>query len=199
MNKLTKATIATAAGVALLIGGGSSLAYWNDQATITGSTITAGNLALVSQSNTGTWGVKNGAITTPNINIANFRAVPGDALTYTTTLQVKAQGDNLKFKAGITSTSIAPATAGKASDIALQTALTGNTAFTFGTLPTGFTANGSEITLTAPVGAAEQTYSIPVTVTITWPFANTPATDNPAKTGAVKFADFTVQLTQVAN
>lgn len=46
MKKLTKGTIAAGVGVALLLGGGTTLAYWNDSVNMAGSTIQAGNLQL---------------------------------------------------------------------------------------------------------------------------------------------------------
>ena len=48
MNKLTKGAIATAAGIALLLGGAGTFALWNGQTTIAGGTISTGTLAIAS-------------------------------------------------------------------------------------------------------------------------------------------------------
>ena len=52
MNKLTKAAIAGAAGVILLMGGAGSLAYWNDSiaSNPAGQTISAGTLTVTAAS-----------------------------------------------------------------------------------------------------------------------------------------------------
>lgn len=85
MNKLTKAGIATAAGIALLMGGAGTLAYWNDGLGLdSGNSIVAGHLDLVSEGD-GAW------------DQALDYIVPGDTVTYTETLTLSAVGDNLEF------------------------------------------------------------------------------------------------------
>jgi len=84
MNKFTKAGIATAAAVALLMGGAGTLAYWNESANLDADTVTAGHLDIVSN-NDGAW------------DTSVDKIVPGDTLTYTETFVVSAVGDNLKF------------------------------------------------------------------------------------------------------
>jgi alternate signal-mediated exported protein len=84
MNKLLKGSIAGAAGIALLLGGASTLAYWNDSETLTGAgTVTAGELDIKPIS--ATWDDDISAI------------VPGDSLKYTGVVEVTAVGDNLRF------------------------------------------------------------------------------------------------------
>lgn len=95
MNKLTKGAIAAAAGVALLLGGGGTLAYWNASTSVGAGTIQSGNLA-VATSGTGAWKDADGAI-----DLDTFRAVPGDKLTFTQDLTITASGDNLLFTVGI--------------------------------------------------------------------------------------------------
>lgn len=178
MNKLTKSTIAAAAGIALLMGGAGTLAFWNDtiDAGAAGS-ITAGTMSL-SNSTAGTWTDQNGQ----GVDINAFRAVPGDVLTYKTKVDVAAIGDNLTGTIGIGTASIAPATAG-AADTKLADLLTDSATFTVnGAAGSTFTATGTP-------------QAVDVTVTITWP-SGTPSADNLAKLGSVSLADFAITATQ---
>lgn len=178
MNKLAKSSIAVTAGIALLMGGAGSLAFWNDtiDAGTTGS-ISAGTLSL-SNATAGTWTDQNGNA----LDITSFRAVPGDVLTYTTTIDVTAIGDNLTGTIGIGTASIAPATAG-AADTELAALLTESATFT---------VNGSAVNTFTATGTPQP---VDVTVTISWPSGN-PATDNLAKLGSVSLADFAITATQ---
>ncbi|MCU1425251.1 MAG: alternate-type signal peptide protein [Microbacteriaceae bacterium] len=182
MNKLIKGSIAGAAGIALLLGGAGTLAFWNDDAIITGATITAGDLdvAPVASPAAGD-GWKRGTTVIPNIT--GYKIVPGDVLTYTQSFDVTATGDNLKATAALSPTAITAATPGKAADDALATLLKSSA---------GFTVGGAATTVVAPK-VGKQT--IVVTTTITFPSA-TAAVDNAAKLGAVNLANFTVALTQ---
>lgn len=102
MNKLTKASIAGAAGFALLLGGAGTLAAWNTSTSVNAGVITAGSLSLSQPATVGD-GWMSG--TTP-IDINNFAVSPGDTLTYTKTLKVNAVGDNLKARLAIDTTAI---------------------------------------------------------------------------------------------
>src|SRR4051812_43560391 len=93
MNKLMKAAIAGAAGIALLAGGAGTFAVWNSTASIgSNSTISSGNLAITANNN-GTW--KAGTTTLTSAQLAAYRLVPGKTLTYTQTLNIVATGDGL--------------------------------------------------------------------------------------------------------
>lgn len=82
MNKLTKASIAGAAGIALLLGGAGTLALWNDSATIAVGSIDSGTLTITGS--TGAWD-------------SEWELwVPGDSATYTGELTIEATGDNLE-------------------------------------------------------------------------------------------------------
>jgi alternate signal-mediated exported protein len=83
MNNLVKGSVATAVGIALLLGGGTSLALWSDSATVNAGSVNSGKLTLVSDADGG-W----------DQNITNI--VPGDNITYTEHLTVTAVGDNLE-------------------------------------------------------------------------------------------------------
>ena len=177
MKKLTKAAIAGAAGIALLLGGAGTLAYWNADATAAGGTITAGELTIVPVG-AGAWTDANGPIT-----IADFRAVPGDVLTYTATFDVTAVGDNLTATAALTGDSIAAASASP-EDVALAGLLQDSATFTID--------GATTTTLTALPG----TQQVEVNVTIEWPFDGAPVDDNAAMNGAVSLDDMTITLTQ---
>ena len=188
MKKIVKASIATAAGITLLLGGAGTFATWNASATEAGSQIVAGNLVV---ENTGTAGVwKSGSKT---IDIAGYAIVPGETLTYTKQMRVLAEGDQLTAKLELTGSSIAPATAGDVEDTALAGYLTSNAKLAAtgeGIVSTG----GNSFTVVPGAGAIDQL--VTVTVSITFPAGST-ASNNNAKTGAVTLSDFTVAMTQV--
>jgi len=89
MNKLMKGAVAGAAGIALLLGGAGTFAVWNATASIEGATIKSGNLAITANS-AGVW--QDGS--TP-VDLATYKIIPGKVLTYTQTLDVVADGNDL--------------------------------------------------------------------------------------------------------
>jgi alternate signal-mediated exported protein len=92
MKKMTKGAIVTGLGVALLLGGGGTLAVWNDSADSTAGGIVAGDLELTDQE-TGVW---RSDVTGATISdIGSYRVVPGETLTYTQDLTVKLTGDQM--------------------------------------------------------------------------------------------------------
>ncbi|MCR2800377.1 alternate-type signal peptide domain-containing protein [Microbacterium sp. zg-Y818] len=186
MNKITKASIATAAGVLLLLGGGGTFASWNASADIAGAEITAGNLVVTDPGTEGTWAA-NG----DDINIAAYRVVPGDVLTFTKTMSIVAEGDSLSATLALSEASITPANPANAVDQALVGYLEANAVLT---------AEGAGITqsadgFTVAPGAAGIEQDVTVTVTITFPYG-TEGSNNDAKTGAVNLNDLSVTLTQ---
>ncbi|GAA2241352.1 hypothetical protein GCM10010401_12640 [Rarobacter faecitabidus] len=188
MNKITKGAIAGGIGVALLLGGAGTLAYWNDQAAIgSNATITAGTLTVQQAASPApAWTVSNGTVTNAVVsNIASFRAVPGDVLRYTATYTITGTGDNLRATAGLGNGAIAAATPVTAQNTALADRLGASATVLI---------NGST-TWTMP---SPGTHTVTVTATITWPFAGDPTTeDNPAKTGAVTLSNFNLTVQQV--
>lgn len=95
MNKMTKGALATGLGVAMLLGGGGTLAVWNDAAGANAGTIVAGNLDL--KAGTGSWTNGTGTAVT-----ADYRVVPGDDLTYTQPVMVTLSGDLMKATLTVT-------------------------------------------------------------------------------------------------
>lgn len=90
-SKLTKALVATGVGVALLAGGGGTFATWYASTTTTGPTITSGDLGLTA-SGVGTWHIGDALIA----DIANYRVVPGETLTFTQSVKIDATGNQLQ-------------------------------------------------------------------------------------------------------
>ena len=90
MNKMAKGALATGVGVALLLGGGGTLAVWNQEVNASAGTIAAGNLQLATE--TGVW---TSNISGPVGNIATYKIVPGEKLTYTQNVDVTLEGNNI--------------------------------------------------------------------------------------------------------
>lgn len=96
MNKMTKGAIATGIGVALLLGGGGTLALWNVDKKIAPGAVIAGDLNLAAGA--GVWtNAENRTIT-----LSDYRAVPGDVLTFTQPVTVALEGDLMKATLSVT-------------------------------------------------------------------------------------------------
>ncbi len=168
MNKLTKAAIAGAAGIALLLGGAGSLAYWNVSSNVGSTSINSGSLAMTS-----TAGVWNNTYT---------KWVPGDSSTYTGSVTVTAAGDNFKGDFTVDKSSL---TTGNELAQALDITLT-----VTGTLPAG-------VTLVSPgvykiTGAG--TFVLPVTVKVQFPYGA--VIDNTTMTKTVALTDIKFNVKQ---
>lgn len=162
MNKLLKGSIAGAAGIALLLGGAGTLAYWNDSTDLDNAgTITAGKLDIVPAAagtpEAGKWTAEyNGSTPAPLTGTAltNFKIVPGNKLVYTETLTVEAVGTNLSFTLS--------------DNVAAQipTTITGATI-----TPTFTVTKGSNPAPVAPLtGLTAGTYTVVATITVDFPF-----------------------------
>jgi alternate signal-mediated exported protein len=92
MKKSTKGALAVGAAAILLMGGGTTLAFWTDQATAEGGTITHGSLAIEPVSCQPTWFHADGGTATTE---AVTEVVPGDQIAKTCTFTVDAEGDHL--------------------------------------------------------------------------------------------------------
>ncbi|MHB1063482.1 MAG: alternate-type signal peptide domain-containing protein [Georgenia sp.] len=80
-------------GVALLTSGGGTFAAWSDSKTVEPGTIRSGSLKI-DGALTGTW--TDAGVKIPDI--AAYKIVPGDTITYTVKIPVKVEGDNLNAK-----------------------------------------------------------------------------------------------------
>ncbi|REE03715.1 alternate-type signal peptide domain-containing protein [Citricoccus muralis] len=91
MKKMTKGAIVTGLGVALLLGGGGTLAVWNADATSQPGSIVAGDLDLAAGE--GQWRSNlSGSIQ----DISAYRVIPGETLTYSQDLDITLLGDEIK-------------------------------------------------------------------------------------------------------
>ncbi|RDV08047.1 alternate-type signal peptide domain-containing protein [Arthrobacter sp. RT-1] len=88
-STLIKGTAAIAVGAALLLGGGGTLAAWNESVSAAPGTIVSGDLNVTAAA--GVWTDRAGA----TINIATYKVVPGDKLTYTQNLTVTLVGNKM--------------------------------------------------------------------------------------------------------
>ena len=87
MKKSTKGAVAAACAAVLLLGGAGSLAYWTDDGTASGGTITTGNMALSDGTCEAGWTYPDGSAVTT--------IVPGDSITKSCSVEVTGSGDHL--------------------------------------------------------------------------------------------------------
>lgn len=95
MKKITKGALATGLGVALLLGGGGTLAVWNDSQATQLDSIVSGDLAL--SAGTGVWKNAQGTV-----DVSTYKVVPGDKLTFTQPVTVTLVGDQLQATLAVT-------------------------------------------------------------------------------------------------
>ena len=110
MNKLVKGSIAGAAGIALLLGGAGTFALWNDSQILGGGSVQTGELDIA-LNGTGTWkDISTDAANTTWVP-ATDKLVPGDTVTFTQDVAVKASGKNIKATLAYAANSIVVPTA----------------------------------------------------------------------------------------
>ncbi|MET4059055.1 alternate signal-mediated exported protein [Arthrobacter sp. UYP6] len=99
MNKMAKGALAIGVGAALLLGGGGTLATWNQSQASNAGVIASGDLNL--EAAAGTWssnivgGIQPAAI-------ATYKMVPGEKLTFTQKVNVTLTGTNLSANLAVT-------------------------------------------------------------------------------------------------
>ncbi|SDL51165.1 alternate-type signal peptide domain-containing protein [Tessaracoccus oleiagri] len=99
MNKMIKGAAFAGLGVALLLGGGGTLANWNVSDDSRAGIISTGDLNLVASD--GKW-TKNGEAIDPT----SYRVVPGETLTYQQAVTVTVQGDELQAELTVSGVSL---------------------------------------------------------------------------------------------
>lgn len=110
MNKATKGAVAAGAAAVLLLGGLGSLALWSDSEELDGGTITSGDLSLT-QDGEPVWREISGDVNAAGeIDPATFLIVPGDVVTYSSTFNIAASGDNLQADLSVDIADLAPGT-----------------------------------------------------------------------------------------
>lgn len=191
MNKFTKAAIAGAAGIALLLGGAGSFALWNGNASVGAGTVNAGTLA-VTTNGTGTWQNTPNGGSAGTVTISSFKAVPGDTLTFTQKLNVTSIGDNLNATLTVDPTSIvAPTPDTTGANAALKAALVAGMKVAV-TGATNITQVGTTNSYTVTNATAVQT----VTVVVTLPFPRGTVGDNTTQAGSVNLSALAFTLNQ---
>ena len=169
---LIKGSAAIALGAALLLGGGGTLANWNAEATTTPGTIVAGDLN-VENTTAGVWKDRLGA----TINIATYKVVPGDKLTFTQDLAVTLKGN--KMAANVATTGISATNGFTPANVTVSAP-----ALTVGVTP-----------VSNPLVASAGTQT--VTATITFEFLST-TTGRADVNATYNFNNVAFQLTQIA-
>ncbi|MBF4570074.1 alternate-type signal peptide domain-containing protein [Plantibacter sp. VKM Ac-2880] len=167
-KKVAIAAIAGGVGVALLLGGAGTLAYWTDNAA-TSQEIQTGSLALGTI--TDAWSIKNGAGAAQSFT---GPIVPGDVLTTTVSVPVDVTGQNMNAKLDVTDAIVD-------GDATLEGALQVKVVSVNGIA-------GSTATTT-------QDATVPVVISVTFPFGTTGQYNDAEVAKAVFSAKYT--LTQV--
>ena len=112
MNKMAKGALATGVGVALLLGGGGTLAVWNQSFASEAGTIASGDLNMTAGT-AAAWTSNLQSAPIDVDDIADYKAIPGEELTYSQDLDVTLKGDHIS--ANLTTTgAVAAAFAGQA-------------------------------------------------------------------------------------
>lgn len=169
-STLIKGSAAIALGAALLLGGGGTLANWNASATTTPGEIVAGDLNVENVA-AGVWTDRTGA----TINIATYKAVPGDKLTFTQDLKVTLVGN--KMAANIATTGVSAANGFTTGSVSVSPV-----SLAIGTTP-----------VTNPLAATGSTQT--VTATVTFEFLAT-TTNRVDVNATYNFNNVAFQLTQ---
>jgi alternate signal-mediated exported protein len=190
MNKLTKGAIATAAGIALLLGGAGTFALWNGATTIAGGTIQTGSLSIAKTGNA-TWAdtstTKNG---TSAFDPSTQALVPGDTVTLTQQVTLTTTGKNLKANFTFDPTSITtdPAAAAVLSETLAATPVAATGAATLTQVGT------SNVYTVTPGSAATTVVNVVFTVTFD---PNTTGNTAQSLSSALKLTALSYTLTQV--
>ena len=208
MRNKTKGVIAGVAGLALL-SGGVTYSLWSDTATVTGGTITNGNLDVAAIGPLAWVDVSPDRADSPHpiTSLATWRMVPGDIIEGTQGIGVALEGDNLvatlevssatdpaTFPTGISVTyDVLQGVTPIASDVPLGTATTMR-------LAAGRAGQGAGAPVNAPPTVVITDIVVPATPNLTVVLR---ATFDPATTGQVSvqattvLGDVAVSLDQV--
>ena len=118
MNKMAKGAMAIGVGAALLLGGGGTLATWNATENASAGSISAGDLSLVNAAKEG--GQWTNAAGTP-VDIASYKVVPGDVLTYTQKMKMTLSGNLMTAKLTVANAGLITNTFGSEVSVDLPT------------------------------------------------------------------------------
>ncbi|MFV0253188.1 MAG: alternate-type signal peptide domain-containing protein [Beutenbergiaceae bacterium] len=93
MKKTTRGALAAAAAALLLVGGAGTLAYWTAEQTLSGGSVTSGELTLSAPTCDSDWVYAAG---NASAGSTVTLIVPGDTIVKECTFTIGAQGDNLE-------------------------------------------------------------------------------------------------------
>ena len=99
MNKMAKGALAIGVGAALLLGGGGTLATWNQSQASNAGVIASGDLNLAAYEGTWTSNIAGGI---QPAAIADYKMIPGEKLTFTQKVDVTLEGTNLSANLNVT-------------------------------------------------------------------------------------------------
>lgn len=192
MQKMTKGAIAAAAAALLLVGGGGTFMAWNDDAPITGGTVTAGSLTLTAATSP-TWTLNDVDVTG---EIDDVRIVPGDVLTFSHVATITAAGNNIQGELSLVDGTISPVTAGEGGvDQQLVTALTKEGSGTSFAIETE-AASLTPVVDSPGVYEFTQAGTYDAALTATFDFGIGSVTDLVAQGGTVNFSGMQLSLDQ---
>ncbi|WP_456787551.1 alternate-type signal peptide domain-containing protein [Cellulomonas sp. P5_C5] len=196
MRKTTKGAIAVGAGVALLLGGAGTLAYWQVGTAVDSTTgIQSGTLTIAPKTGatTAVWTWGTGSTT---FNPATQRIVPGDIVTRTQVFTVTGQGDHLKAEIAL---NLAPAVANNAAMLTALgtpvTTITGSTVTAPTTLTSAAGPTGTVLTITPNVSGSVS-FDVTVKSVVTFPFGT--AVDNTTIGQTFDLSGATIVAKQIA-
>lgn len=122
----TKAIIAIAAGAVLLLGGGTTLAYWSTTQAIDAGAVNSGDLDLTAGTATWTLVGSTGSVTVADL--ADVQMVPGDVLTITQPVSVTLEGQTILAELAVDPTGTPTLPEGYAVETSLTAVTTGDPA-----------------------------------------------------------------------
>lgn len=175
MNMKMKGAIAAGAATVLLAGGAGTMAAFNAGGSVGGGGVGSGSLSLT-QSGTPSWTDQHGTV-----SITDYKAVPGDVITYKASFAVTAKGTNLIANLGADSGTIT-------GDAALKSAMRTSVTATTGGASLPSNAGGTVIT------PAQNGKVVDVRVVFTFDPATAGAA---AQTARLDLSNFNITLKQV--
>lgn len=189
MKKTTKGSLAAIGAAALLLGGGTSLAYWTATGDAPAGTITAGELKLTAGTCDADWVYATGSASAGS---AVTLWVPGDVVTKSCTFTVTATGDNLEATLSAPSTVALTSTSAAAADTESATVAVSYLLDDVAIVDTNTGISGTQIT------EAAATRTLKATFNVTFPYGDTTAINaNDTQNWQAAFDALTVTLTQV--
>lgn len=192
MKKSTKGALAAGTAAVLLMGGAGSLAYWTDHATVNGTNIATGSMALGDPSCGNGWTWPNGTAVGSSTLL-----VPGDTVETACTMTLTGAGDHLSATLSL------DAASGGLSDTATSSTLTQDLKATFTYDPSGdddggVDTSGDDVKLAngATITKFTSTGKVYASVTYTLPYGDSTtqnADDTQNLSGALNAINFSLQ------